>query len=91
MTPEEVRQIIREEFAQLIATDRFTFQQNIQIFDKYNIQLGRTTGTKLGTATDQKLGLWGVTPVIQQLKIADPTGGGSSGVDAPALGISASS
>lgn len=30
-----------------------------------NIQLGTSTGTKIGTATSQKLGLFNVTPVIQ--------------------------
>jgi len=30
-----------------------------------NMVLGTTTGTKIGTATTQKLGLWNATPVIQ--------------------------
>ncbi len=30
-----------------------------------NIALSATTGTKIGTATSQKLGFWNVTPVIQ--------------------------
>jgi hypothetical protein len=30
-----------------------------------NIALGTTTGTKIGTATSQKLGLWGTTPIVQ--------------------------
>jgi hypothetical protein len=30
-----------------------------------NVDLGTTTGTKLGTATSQKLGFWNVTPVVQ--------------------------
>ncbi len=84
MNKEEIRQMIREELANLILTDRYAFDKNIQILDKYNIQLGRTTGTKIGTATDQKLGLWGATPVVQQAKIADPTGGGDAGVDSSA-------
>jgi len=35
------------------------------ILDAANIVLGTGTGTQLGTAVTQKLGLWGVTPAIQ--------------------------
>jgi hypothetical protein len=34
--------------------------------DAYNIAVGTTTGTKIGTATSQKLGFFNATPVIQQ-------------------------
>lgn len=34
--------------------------------DGANIAFNTTTGTKLGTATGQKLGFWNATPVIQQ-------------------------
>jgi len=74
MTNEEIRQIVREELQTLFATDRFTFQKNIQIFDGRNIQLGRTNGTKIGTATDQKIGFYGVDPVDQPATVSDPTG-----------------
>lgn len=75
MNQEEIKQLIREELANLLGLDKYTFQNHIQIFDKRNIQLGRTTGTKIGTATDQKIGLYGVTPVIQAGAISAPTGG----------------
>jgi hypothetical protein len=39
-----------------------------------NIVLDTTTGTKLGTAAAQKLGLWGATPVIQRAHIIDADG-----------------
>ena len=42
-----------------------------------NITLDTTTGTKLGAATNQKLGFWNATPVIQQAHIADAAGGGT--------------
>lgn len=32
-----------------------------------HIMLGTTTGTQIGTATAQKLGFWGATPVAQQI------------------------
>lgn len=34
--------------------------------DPYDIVLGTTTGTKIGTSSTQKLGFFGVTPVVQQ-------------------------
>ena len=34
--------------------------------DAANIALNTTAGTKIGTATAQKLGFWNATPVIQQ-------------------------
>jgi hypothetical protein len=43
--------------------------------DTYNIATGTTTGTKIGTATTQKLGFWNTTPVVQPAHIADPSGG----------------
>ena len=36
---------------------------------------GTTTGTKIGTATTQKLGFYNSTPVAQQASVADATGG----------------
>ncbi|MCC6191382.1 MAG: hypothetical protein IT318_20355 [Anaerolineales bacterium] len=40
-----------------------------------NIVLGTTNGTKIGTATGQKLGFWNATPVVQQVLA---TGGGAT-------------
>jgi len=84
MNREEVIQIIKEELANLLAREKYVFQNNIQIFDNRNIQLGRTTGTMIGTDIDQKLGFYGKTPVIKQNTVADPTGGAV--VDAQARG-----
>lgn len=36
------------------------------IADAKNLILGSTTGTKIGTATTQKLGFWNATPVVKQ-------------------------
>lgn len=82
MNEEQIRKIIREELANLIGGDRYTFQKNLQIFDSRNIQLGRTTGTEIGTATDQKLGFYGKTPIVQSGAISAPAGGGSGVTDA---------
>lgn len=43
----------------------------IQLADSKNILVGTGTGTKLATATGQKLGFWGVTPVAQQVVATD--------------------
>jgi hypothetical protein len=37
----------------------------VSITDAKNIALGTTTGTKIGTATSQKLALWNATPIVQ--------------------------
>ena len=42
-----------------------SFSGNLGITD-VNIVLGTTKGTKIGTATTQKLGFWNATPVVQQ-------------------------
>ena len=38
----------------------------VTLGDAINIALNTTTGTKIGTAVDQKLGFWNVDPVVQQ-------------------------
>lgn len=72
---QQVRNIVREELSGLFASDRYTFKKTLQIFDGRNIQLGRTNGTKIGTATDQLLGFYGATPVDRPATISDPSGG----------------
>lgn len=52
------------------------FADSIRMTDAKNIILTTTTGTKIGTATTQKLGFWNATPVVQ------PTVTGSRGGNA---------
>lgn len=40
-------------------------QTEILFSDPYNIQLGTSTGTRIGTATTQKMSFWNATPVVQ--------------------------
>lgn len=47
------------------ASDQFTATTHIRMSDAKNIVLNATTGTKIGTATTQKLGLWNATPIVQ--------------------------
>lgn len=56
-------------------TDRFIWKKLLQFLDGRNIQFGRTTGTMIGTAADQKLGFFGHAPVAQQSHISAPSGG----------------
>ena len=80
MTPEEVRKIIHEELASLLKTDRYTFERLVQVMDGRNIQFGITTGTKIGTAANQKLSFFGKIPVVQQsLSIIGGGGAASDG------------
>jgi len=58
----------------LFHSDRYTFSKLIQIMDGRNIQTGRTTGTKIGTATDQLVGFYGNSPVNQPDTVSDPSG-----------------
>jgi len=44
---------------------------DISITDEKNIILSGTTGTKIGTATNQKLGFFNATPVVQQTELTD--------------------
>lgn len=40
-------------------------ENGLTITDAHNIVVGTTTGTKIGTATNQKLGFYNATPVVQ--------------------------
>lgn len=82
MTEDQIRQIVREELSYFMASDRFIFIKLLQILDGRNIQVGLGTGTKFGTATNQKIGFLNATPVIRQAAITAPSGGAT--VDAEA-------
>lgn len=44
-----------------------TFASSITLNDNQNLQLGSSSGNKIGTATTQKLGFWNVTPIVQPI------------------------
>ena len=48
------------------------FAGNVKINDTFNLVFDTSTGTKIATATTQKLGFWNVTPIVQ------PATGGAS-------------
>lgn len=56
----------------------------ITMAESNDIATGTTTGSKIGTATTQKIGFWNVTPVVQQVTAAytsDGEGVAYTGVD----------
>ena len=59
----------------LSAESTLVAHNDISIADGKNMVVNTTTGTKIGTATGQKLGFWNATPVVQQAHIADPSAG----------------
>ena len=67
MDEEKIKQLIRDELYRFYKINRYEFDKRIQIRDGKNIQLGLTTGTKIGTATDQKIAFHNSTPVIQRV------------------------
>ena len=50
---------------------------NLTMADAKNIIVGSSTGTKIGTATTQKLGLYNTAPTAQQAHINDAPAGGA--------------
>ena len=63
----------------------------LTLADAVDIILNTTTGSKLGTATNQKLGFWGTTPIIQpasanQAILTNSTTGSYDGVLANTTG-----
>lgn len=82
MTEQEVRDIIRDELQELLASERYIFSKKIQILNGRNIELATDIGTRIGTTSSQKLSFHGVTPVAQASAISAPSGG--STIDAEA-------
>lgn len=44
---------------------KFVFSDNVEFSDAKNLVFGTTTGTQIGTASTQKIGFFGVTPITQ--------------------------
>jgi hypothetical protein len=62
-------------------TDNY-IRGNFNITDTKNFILGTATGTKIGTATSQKLSFWNVTPIVQPTTaITSATVAGSGGTN----------
>ena len=81
MTKEEIQTLIRDELARYFAV-KTVYSAHLQLLDGRNIQVGKTTGTSLGTETSQKIAVYGVTPVVQASAISAPSGGGTQDAEA---------
>lgn len=60
---------------EIIFRKNVTFAGSFGFGDGSNIPLGSTSGTKIGTATTQKLGFYNKTPITQPAGISAPSGG----------------
>lgn len=56
------------------AASGLTLAGHVTMGDAKNVILNATTGTKIGTATSQKLGFWNATPVVQYSTTGTVTG-----------------
>ncbi len=68
-------------------TGQLTVATGLTVADTKNVVLATGTGTKIGTATSQKLGLWNATPVIQPAATGTTSGftaGAGTAVDSAA-------
>jgi hypothetical protein len=64
---------------QLNGTSEWSWSPTVFTIGEANdIAVGTTTGTKIGTATTQKLGFYNKAPVVQPTAIADATNGQST-------------
>ena len=76
---QQVREIIREEVPALLKMSVTTIEGNLQLKDSRNIIVGTVTGSKIATATNQKLGFFNAAPIVQQTDGADLTNSVASG------------
>lgn len=70
MDENKIREIIRDELAYFLKSDKFVFLRKIVISDGRNVELATTVGTQFGTSALQKLGFFGKTPIIQPTAIS---------------------
>lgn len=65
MSEEDVRKIIREELAFMIKNKKLVFPFPMQILDGNDITLASNVGTRIGTASTQKIAFLGATPIAK--------------------------
>lgn len=65
VTTEQVREIFREEFPNALAKSLTTIEGDLRLLEGRNIIVGGTTGSKIATATTQRLGFWNQSPTTQ--------------------------
>ena len=82
MTPQEIELIVQKYLDRSLKGDYIIFNKGSQFQDGKNVQFGKTTGTKIGTNSTEKIGFFGATPVVRQTANTAPSGGGSGSTDA---------
>ena len=79
MNEEQVQRMIDETLAKRIGdtnfSSRLVLQKHLTMYNGNNIEVGKGVGTKIATETDQKLGMYGTTPVVQGSAIGNASGG----------------
>ena|SRR3990167_5906334 len=61
--------------ADLTKSGKYTLWKDVVLYK--DIDIGATAGIKIGTASTQKIGLWGTTAVVQPTAITDVASGAS--------------
>lgn len=75
---------------ELSSADFVTIDEDQTLAEGKDISTGTVTGTKIGTATAQKIGFWNATPIIQPAAAAQAAlTDNSGGTAAPTAGVSA--
>lgn len=59
-----------------------SFQNSLDLSGGQSIILNSSSGNNIGTATSQKIGFYGVTPVDQPTTVSDPSGGATQDAEA---------
>ena len=54
--------------------EKIVFGKDLDISGDHDLIIGTSTGTKIGTATTQKIGFFNATPVVQQSGVNETTG-----------------
>ena len=49
----------------IASSEKINIASSFFLLDGFNIQTGTTTGSKIGTATTQKISFWNATPIVQ--------------------------
>lgn len=67
--------MVEDLLERLVKSDRYTIDRHIQMLDGYNMQMGTSVGTMIATSGLQKLGFFGITPIVQPTGVAVTAGG----------------
>ena len=83
--PEEIQQLqqrvklLENLLFVLIKSDKYYFSKLISLADGANIVMSSGTGTKFASSSDQKIGFWGITPIIRPSSTGEGSGFSAGG------------